>query len=255
MVNADPMVSASVNPEDVTNQSPVLSTPTLNRQGRNIKPITDDEEAPSDDAVAEDKPETEETSDDAPAEKTAEVPELPKLDITEGVDTKEPDTAEEPEESKSDPKADEENDKPGEDKASEKPAAAKKEKKAERMVLQPPSEDADSKDKDKSVDEDSSVDEDESTDAKLEEDEDKDIAETEEALKTKTAEQIRQDELEELVQKGTYAVPINQVARKRAVVLLSVCLVLILLAALVDLLLDMGLLAVSGVPHTNFFHP
>ncbi len=254
MVNADPMVSANVSPEDVTNQSPVLSTPTLNRQGRNIKPITEDEDDPSDDTSSEDKPDTEEPTDDTPAETTAEVPELPKLDITEGVDTKEPDTTEEPEESKPDPKSDDESDKPAEDKASEKPAAAKKEKKAERMVLQPPSEESDTKEKDKSDDEDSSVDEEESTDAKSEGDEDKDIAETEEALKTKTAEQIRQDELEDLVQKGTYAVPINQVARKRAVVLLTVFLVLILLAALVDLLLDMGLLTISGVPHTNFFH-
>lgn len=84
-------------------------------------------------------------------------------------------------------------------------------------------------------------------------DDDQDIVETEAALQAKTAEQARQEELEALILKGTYHLPINKVARRKMELVLSSLLILLLLLALLDLLLDMGLLKLSGVPHTNFF--
>lgn len=65
----------------------------------------------------------------------------------------------------------------------------------------------------------------------------------------------RQAELEALIEKGTYAVPINAVKRKRSrqvtAALIVVCLLLVVVAA--DVALDSGLIKVSGVPHTHYF--
>ena len=60
-------------------------------------------------------------------------------------------------------------------------------------------------------------------------------------------------ELEQLIAKGTYAVPIGQVKRRRRKVLLTMLFILLLVAVLLDVMLDMGMLALPGVPHTNFF--
>jgi hypothetical protein len=72
----------------------------------------------------------------------------------------------------------------------------------------------------------------------------------------KTAEEAdakRRQELEELVRKGTYNLPINAVHRKRSRALLVALLVLIVLAVVaLDLLLDTGFIHLQGVPHTNF---
>lgn len=60
-------------------------------------------------------------------------------------------------------------------------------------------------------------------------------------------------ELERHIEAGTYAVPINRVNRQHQRVVLIVLLLALLLLIVLDGLLDMGILKVSGVPHTNFF--
>lgn len=63
----------------------------------------------------------------------------------------------------------------------------------------------------------------------------------------------RQAELEELIAKGTYAVPINALKHRRHMVVFEIVLLLLVLAvAGLDVLLDMGTLSLPGVPHTNF---
>jgi hypothetical protein len=69
--------------------------------------------------------------------------------------------------------------------------------------------------------------------------------------KEKTAEEKRQEELEEIIAAGTYRVPIGQVAKRRSRMVFTVIIIVLLLLALLDLALDMGLLTLSGVPHTN----
>jgi hypothetical protein len=71
------------------------------------------------------------------------------------------------------------------------------------------------------------------------------------ALETKAA---RDQELEQLVASGKYFVPINAVQRKRSrlYAMLFFLLALVLAAALLDVVLDMGLVQLA-VPHTHFF--
>lgn len=71
--------------------------------------------------------------------------------------------------------------------------------------------------------------------------------------KPETAEQKRDHELETLIASGKYYVPINRSGKKRAMVALVIILCLIGLLAVADLLLDMGIVRVSGIPHTSFF--
>ncbi len=66
----------------------------------------------------------------------------------------------------------------------------------------------------------------------------------------------REQELEELVESGKYAVPINAVQRKRSHMygMLLFVVGLLLVAALADAALDTGLLtAPDSIPHTHFF--
>lgn len=70
--------------------------------------------------------------------------------------------------------------------------------------------------------------------------------------KEKTAEEKRQEELEAMVAAGTYHVPIGQVTKRRSIVIFLVILVTVLLLVAADLALDMELVTISGLPHTNF---
>jgi hypothetical protein len=69
------------------------------------------------------------------------------------------------------------------------------------------------------------------------------------------AEEARRKELEQLIEAGAYAVPINAVQRKRsqAFVVAMIILSIILALALLDAALDSGMLKLSfNVPHTHF---
>jgi len=66
----------------------------------------------------------------------------------------------------------------------------------------------------------------------------------------------RETELEEVIESGKYAVPINAVQRKRSRVatLLLCMLAVVLLVVLLDVVADVGIIKLpSSVPHTHFF--
>ncbi len=69
------------------------------------------------------------------------------------------------------------------------------------------------------------------------------------------AEKHRAAELEEIIASGKYHVPVNSSAnhRNRIITLWLIVLTLLLAVALLDALLDVGILNVQGVPHTHFF--
>jgi hypothetical protein len=69
------------------------------------------------------------------------------------------------------------------------------------------------------------------------------------------AEEARKHELEQLIATGKYAVPINAVQRKRSHIFVAgMCLLAVALAVvLVDVVLDVGLVKASFIPHTSFF--
>ena len=71
--------------------------------------------------------------------------------------------------------------------------------------------------------------------------------------KQKTAEQKRSEDLEAIIAKGTYAVPINQVGKRRERILIGVLVIILLLAAMLNVLLDLGVVSVPWLPHTTFF--
>lgn len=63
----------------------------------------------------------------------------------------------------------------------------------------------------------------------------------------------REAELERHIAAGTYAVPIGQVKhRKQKMTLILVLVVLVVAVVALDVLLDMDVFELSGVPHTNF---
>ncbi|MCA9328094.1 hypothetical protein KDA14_06200, partial [Candidatus Saccharibacteria bacterium] len=62
----------------------------------------------------------------------------------------------------------------------------------------------------------------------------------------------REAELERHIAAGTYAVPIGQVKHRRQKMILIFVFVLLLAVVAVDVLLDMDILKLSSVPHTNF---
>ncbi len=68
-----------------------------------------------------------------------------------------------------------------------------------------------------------------------------------------TPEEKHSHDLEAHVTKGTYFVPINQVGKRRSRIVLTIIFCVILVLITFDLLLDMGILKLSGVPHTTFF--
>lgn len=63
----------------------------------------------------------------------------------------------------------------------------------------------------------------------------------------------RQSELERLVEKGIYALPIDAKRSHRVhILLVIICLVMVCLLT-INILLDMGIIHLKSVPHTNFF--
>lgn len=86
--------------------------------------------------------------------------------------------------------------------------------------------------------------------------EDEDDDEDEEGLPApteQTAEEARRQQLEELIAKGTYAVPVNR-TRKRRTVYIAVLVGVIAFAILVGFILqDMELIALPGVPDLGIF--
>ncbi|HSX05446.1 MAG TPA: hypothetical protein VLF69_03190 [Candidatus Saccharimonadales bacterium] len=85
---------------------------------------------------------------------------------------------------------------------------------------------------------------------------DSDAEASAEAAKQQAAEDARAQELERLIESGTYSVPIDAVQRKRSRIFVAVMCVLslVLLAALADVALDANLVpAPTSVPHTHFF--
>lgn len=87
----------------------------------------------------------------------------------------------------------------------------------------------------------------------IETDDEETEEEDEDTPKPETAEQKRERELETIIASGKYYVPINRSGKKRAMIVFVVILCLIGLLAVADLLLDMGIVRVSGIPHTSFF--
>lgn len=68
-----------------------------------------------------------------------------------------------------------------------------------------------------------------------------------------TTAQNREEELERLIAKGTYAVPINTVKRRRARTAFALLVVLLAVLVALDLLADMNIITLPpGLPHTNF---
>lgn len=71
-------------------------------------------------------------------------------------------------------------------------------------------------------------------------------------VKEKTREDERHEEIEEIIASGKYHVPIGEAAKRRGRKVLAIILVVLLLLVLADVVLDMDLLSIAGVPHTNF---
>lgn len=62
----------------------------------------------------------------------------------------------------------------------------------------------------------------------------------------------RELELEQLIAKGTYAVPIGQIKRRRMKLFFLALLLLLAIGIIFDLLLDLEILTIKDIPHTNF---
>lgn len=75
----------------------------------------------------------------------------------------------------------------------------------------------------------------------------------EEVPTEKTAEQKQADDIEALIASRKYAVPIGKIAKRRARIALLIVSTILLVLIVLDLLLDMGILHASGIPHTTFF--
>jgi len=69
----------------------------------------------------------------------------------------------------------------------------------------------------------------------------------------KTAEQKQAENIEKLIASRLYAVPIGRRAKRRARILLTTVFIVLLAILAADLMLDMGLIKLSGVPHTTLF--
>lgn len=68
-----------------------------------------------------------------------------------------------------------------------------------------------------------------------------------------TPEEKQSHDLEALVAKGTYFVPINQVGKRRSRIMLTVIVFVLLALIALDILLDMGIINIPGLPHTTYF--
>ncbi len=78
-------------------------------------------------------------------------------------------------------------------------------------------------------------------------------AEEESALQEKTAEQMREEQIETLIQKKTYAVPIDKTGRRRHNAVLALLLAVILAVIALNFLLDFGVITIPGAPSTDLF--
>ncbi|MCA9318147.1 hypothetical protein KDA06_00725 [Candidatus Saccharibacteria bacterium] len=73
-------------------------------------------------------------------------------------------------------------------------------------------------------------------------------------LQEKTAEQLRREQLEQLAQKGTYALPIYTARRRRKSIIVGSIVGALLIVMLLNLLMDMQLFELP-LPHTNLLAP
>lgn len=63
-----------------------------------------------------------------------------------------------------------------------------------------------------------------------------------------------EEELEDLIESGAYHLPIRSTRQRSALITLVLALLILILAVvLLDLLLDVGLVHLSGIPHTSYF--
>lgn len=60
-------------------------------------------------------------------------------------------------------------------------------------------------------------------------------------------------EVERHIAAGTYFVPIGQVRRRRRAIFVVVFVVIILIVAAINVLLDLGIVHLTGIPHTTIF--
>jgi hypothetical protein len=77
--------------------------------------------------------------------------------------------------------------------------------------------------------------------------------EAETAPQEKTAEQMREAQIETLIQKKTYVVPIDKTGRRRHNAVLVLLLTTILAVIVLNFLLDFGIVTIPGAPSTNIF--
>lgn len=75
------------------------------------------------------------------------------------------------------------------------------------------------------------------------------------AIQEKTAEQMREEQIEEYIQKKTYAVPIDKTGRRRHNAMLALLVVLVALVVALNFLLDLGVLTIPGAPSTDILSP
>ncbi|MFZ1484357.1 MAG: hypothetical protein WAS36_05090 [Candidatus Saccharimonadales bacterium] len=73
------------------------------------------------------------------------------------------------------------------------------------------------------------------------------------ASQEKTAEQMREDQLDELIQKKTYVVPIDKTGHRRHNAMLALLLVIVALVVTINFLLDLGVITIPGAPSTDIF--
>ncbi len=69
----------------------------------------------------------------------------------------------------------------------------------------------------------------------------------------KTAEQMREDQLDEFIQKKTYVVPIDKTGHRRHSAMLALLLVIVALVVTINFLLDLGVITIPGAPSTDIF--
>ena len=71
--------------------------------------------------------------------------------------------------------------------------------------------------------------------------------------KEKTDEEKRTDDIELIIAKGTYVLPINQSGKRKERIIIGTLLIVLLLALMLDVLLDIGVVSLPWLPHTTFF--
>ena len=71
--------------------------------------------------------------------------------------------------------------------------------------------------------------------------------------KEKTDEEKRSDDIELIIAKGTFVLPINQSGKRKERIIIGTLLIVLLLALMLDVLLDIGVVSLPWLPHTTFF--